>query len=131
MILFLILFCCSITFFKMETVTIVPILKCCLVQFRNDVKQSKLKEVAIIQLGYSRGGIHIHLPDDILHQIKEFVFYDIQKPEIRNKIATSLHFKFQQQVQKDFNISYFMTDKMYGVLEMQFIRIVDIISLKL
>ena len=46
-------------------------------EWNHTISQCNLKEVAIIQLGYSRGGISAHLPDDILKYIKSFVFYDI------------------------------------------------------
>jgi hypothetical protein len=96
-----------------------------LLHFGNDVKQSKLKEVAIIQLGYSRGGIQNHLPDDILHQIKLFVFYDIQKLEIQQKIARLIHSKYKFKVARELNYIFIFDDVLDEALESSFLFIVQ------
>lgn len=55
---------------------------------RLQIYQSKQKEVVITQLGYSRNGTNACLPDELIEQIKEYVFYDITNDEIIDKFRT-------------------------------------------
>jgi hypothetical protein len=49
-----------------------------------------LKVQAITQLGYSRGGTDTCLPDDIVNQIKSFVFYDLTDNKMQQKISWTI-----------------------------------------
>ena len=91
----------------------------------NDVKQSKLKEIAIIQLGYSRGGINVLLPDELIHVIKEYVFYDIQNPKVQEMIASSIFSKYTLQISQEFDFQYNPSDTMYNVLQICFMDAVQ------
>ncbi len=51
---------------------------------------TSLKVQAITQLGYSRGGTNNSLPDDIVNQIKSFIFYDFTNKEIQQKHALTI-----------------------------------------
>lgn len=56
---------------------------------------TRLKSQAITQLGYSRGGTNACLPDELIEQIKLFVFHDLTDKSIQERKVLSIFKEFE------------------------------------
>jgi hypothetical protein len=63
-------------------------------------KNTFLKVQAITQLGYSRGGTNLYLPDDIINYIKQFVFNDFTDTKRQERTALSIMKEHEHKLEK-------------------------------